>query len=92
MKRQGHELNEGALRLPGSDESVGHQVPSDIENFYNVEKIVKKRIRNGKIQYFVKWENYDSCDNTWEPKENLSNISHMIEAYEENLRREQVAI
>ena len=39
---------------------------------YEVEKIIKKRIRNGKIEYLIKWSGYDDKDNTWEPVTNLS--------------------
>jgi Chromo (CHRromatin Organisation MOdifier) domain len=39
---------------------------------YEVEEIKKKRIRNGKIEYLVKWSGYDDKDNTWEPVTNLS--------------------
>jgi hypothetical protein len=38
---------------------------------YEVEKIIKKRIRNGKIEYLVKWLGYDDNNNTWEPVTNL---------------------
>ena len=31
-----------------------------------------------KPEYFVKWENYDSDQNTWEPIENLENCQNMI--------------
>ena len=41
------------------------------EEVYSVEKIVKKRIVEGKVQYLLKWMNYPDSDNTWEPEENL---------------------
>ena len=36
-----------------------HKKLNDQENdFYNVEKILAKRERNGVVEYYVKWENF----------------------------------
>merc|ERR1711874_541850 len=38
------------------------------EEEYEVEKIIEKRLRKGKVEYLVKWKNWnDPGDNTWEP-------------------------
>ena len=39
---------------------------------YQVEKIVKCRKRRNKKEYFIKWQGYDSSENTWEPAHHLS--------------------
>ena len=36
---------------------------------YEVEEVLKKRHRKGKVEYYVKWKNYEEW--TWEPKSNL---------------------
>lgn len=51
--------------------------PDDV---YTVEKIAGRRTRNvnilisenqGKVEYLIKWENYDDKDNTWEAEDNV---------------------
>lgn len=42
------------------------------ENMFQVEKVLKKRIVDGKVQYYLKWEGYTKKHNSWEPEENLS--------------------
>ena len=43
----------------------------DVLNEYEVEKILKKRSKNGKTEYLVKWKDYSEEESTWEPTENL---------------------
>lgn len=53
-----------------------------------VEKIVGKRERKGITEYFIKWKDYPSDDNTWEPISNL-NCDSMIEEYEASLKKDK---
>lgn len=41
-------------------------------NVYFVENILERRIRRKKVQYLIKWKNYDSSWNTWENEKNLN--------------------
>jgi hypothetical protein len=36
-----------------------------LNTFYEVEKVLAKRIRNGFEEYFVKWSRYGSKANSW---------------------------
>lgn len=37
------------------------------EEEYQVEQILDHTVKDGKHLYLIKWEGYDSDDNTWEP-------------------------
>lgn len=61
-----------------------------VEEVYDVEDIVGKRINCGSVEYLVKWFNYPSEQNTWEPLENLEGSQEMIAEYEANHRGDRV--
>lgn len=58
---------------------------ADSEENFEVEEIVNHRFRKGKIQYLIRWKNYTSDDDTWEPKENLE-CPEKIEAYNKKVK------
>lgn len=41
------------------------------DDLYEVEAICNHRSRRGAYEYEIKWKNYDSHQNTWEPVEHL---------------------
>ncbi|CAF0809298.1 unnamed protein product [Didymodactylos carnosus] len=38
---------------------------------YEIERIVDKRFRNGRLEYLIKWRDYPESQNTWEPASNI---------------------
>uniref|UniRef100_A0A914VRB2 Chromo domain-containing protein n=1 Tax=Plectus sambesii TaxID=2011161 RepID=A0A914VRB2_9BILA len=56
------------------------------ETNYEVERIVKRRYRRGKMEYKVKWKGYDVSDATWEPAENLIECKEAIAEFESKLK------
>jgi len=55
---------------------------------YSVEKILDKRTRNGIVEYFLKWTDYDDSENSWEPEENL-HCEELVNDFEEKLKKEK---
>ena len=37
----------------------------ETDNMYRIERVLKKRKRNGKFQYFVKWMGYPDKFSSW---------------------------
>jgi histone-lysine N-methyltransferase SUV39H len=48
---------------------------------YVVENILKHKLRDGKPMFLVKWKNYTSKCNTWEPAEHLNHCPHILMNY-----------
>lgn len=42
---------------------------------YPIDKIMRKRTRKAKVEYLVKWKNYDDTHNSWEPADNFLDSS-----------------
>ena len=61
-------------------ESSASKSNEENEEEYEVEKVLKKRHRKGKVQYYVKWKNYEEW--TWEPLDNLLNAKSLIDKFE----------
>lgn len=46
-----------------------------------VGKILGKRTRNGKTKYKIRWKGFDESEDTWEPEENLTHCSDLLDDY-----------
>lgn len=51
---------------------------------YEVDRLVGKRVVDGCVQYKVRWADYSSRDDTWEPKGNIP--GDVVDLYEEERR------
>uniref|UniRef100_A0A673HSJ7 M-phase phosphoprotein 8-like n=1 Tax=Sinocyclocheilus rhinocerous TaxID=307959 RepID=A0A673HSJ7_9TELE len=69
----------GAERVePGDSEQ-------DEEDVYEVERIIDMRVEEGVVLYRVRWKNYSSDDDTWEPEAHLDDCREVLLAYKKAL-------
>lgn len=59
---------------------TSNTITSINDGIYTVEKIVGHYISDGKIKYLVKWANFDTTHNTWEPIESFAD-REFVEKY-----------
>ncbi|XP_071455163.1 polycomb group protein Pc-like isoform X2 [Hetaerina americana] len=55
------------------------------DRVYAAERIMKKRVRRGRVEYFVKWKGWSQKYSTWEPEENILD-GRLIEMFEQGQR------
>ncbi|CAF1504955.1 unnamed protein product [Adineta steineri] len=64
-------------------------MPEDKEApVYTAEKILLKRIRKGKVEYYIKWKGWAAKWNTWEPEKHILD-KLLIEDFNNRNRKQQ---
>uniref|UniRef100_A0A3Q4H170 M-phase phosphoprotein 8 n=1 Tax=Neolamprologus brichardi TaxID=32507 RepID=A0A3Q4H170_NEOBR len=54
------------------------------EDVYEVEKIIDMRVEEGEVLYRVRWKNYCSDDDTWEPEAHLEDCREVLLAFKKS--------
>jgi len=57
----------------------------EVEQEYQVEAILDKRVKGKKIQYLLKWKGYSNAENSWED-ENRLNCPDLFKEFEERVK------
>eukprot|EP01102_Stenamoeba_stenopodia_P017528 TRINITY_DN629_c0_g1_i8.p1 TRINITY_DN629_c0_g1~~TRINITY_DN629_c0_g1_i8.p1 ORF type:complete len:261 (+),score=75.10 TRINITY_DN629_c0_g1_i8:175-957(+) len=61
---------------------------SEEENVYTVERIAGKKVKRGKVYYYIKWEGYPESQNTWELVDDVF-CKELIDEFESKLKAKQ---
>jgi len=61
------------------------ETPVELNEEYEIENILEKRMISGEAHYLIKWKGYDISENTWESKENLKNCMRTLQHFEEKI-------
>ena len=51
-------------------------------NEYEVERLLRKRVRAGGDEYLVKWAGYSEAEASWEPLSSLGNCIQMVREFD----------
>lgn len=66
-----------------TDNADGNTAVENVDNEYEVEDIIDHKILRGRISYLIRWKNYDSGEDTWEPESALPKIPKILSQYKE---------
>ncbi|XP_051999191.1 M-phase phosphoprotein 8 isoform X2 [Xyrauchen texanus] len=69
----------------GAERAEPGDSEQDEEDVYEVERIIDVRVVEGEVLYRVRWRNYSSDDDTWEPEAHLDDCREVLLAYKKAL-------
>ncbi|XP_076466682.1 uncharacterized protein LOC143297951 [Babylonia areolata] len=87
LPTEDHEMEEEKETSEKDDESEEEE--SDDGEYFEVEKIMSRKKRDGIFLYRVRWKGYPPSNDTWEPVDNLDVVRDMVEEFD--AREEQKA-
>ena len=54
----------------------------ELNEEYEIENILEKRMINKKAHYLIKWKDYNISENIWKLKKNLKNCARTLQHFE----------
>ncbi|MED6194684.1 La ribonucleoprotein [Stylosanthes scabra] len=69
-----------------SQENNQNQNLPDDDEEYEVEAILRKRIREGEPEYLIKWAGWSETANSWEPLENLEKMLDYVHEFDGSVK------
>jgi len=60
----------------------------ELDEEYQVENILEKRMISGKTHYLIKWKGYNTSENTWELIETLNSCARTLQHFERGRRQD----
>ncbi|EFC40238.1 SprT domain-containing protein [Naegleria gruberi] len=69
-----------------SEEEYDFEKDKEKDDVYSIERIIKKRVKNKLVEYYVKWEGYPSSENTWVKESDIVG-QDIIEEFEEEEKK-----
>ncbi|KAK5890020.1 hypothetical protein CesoFtcFv8_013591 [Champsocephalus esox] len=66
-------------------ETADSEQEEEVEAQFEVERIIDMRVEEGEVLYRVRWKNYCSDDDTWEPEAHLEDCREVLLAFKKNM-------
>ncbi|XP_029935966.1 M-phase phosphoprotein 8 isoform X4 [Myripristis murdjan] len=73
--------------MDAENERTEHQdsEQDEEEDVYEVERIIDMRVEEGEVLYRVRWKNYCSDDDTWEPEAHLEDCREVLLSFKKTV-------
>jgi len=75
-------------QVEGQKKTLPEPVIIEGEEEFEVEKILNKRIVQGKEKFLVRWKGYTAEEDMWKSRENLGNVKELVKEFEREYGKE----
>ncbi len=61
-----------------ADPTKGENAETPEDFFWEVDTVIGRRVKRGRVEYLIRWKNCTDDDNTWEPASNLCDTASWV--------------